>query len=136
MLSSNDIPTSLRYHKKSAVLDIIYSAQMYSLTAEFLRVYSPSAEVQRHGNPELQFGKSNVQIEKIHYVGRYGIRIDFSDGHATGIFSWNYLLHLTTEHEQLWTTYLQALETAGKSRDPHTSIVRIQSPHQKSTEQK
>ena len=91
----------------------------YELPYEFLRVYSPSAEVRGHGPGQevLQTGKKNVGIRDIEAVGRYAVRPMFSDGHETGIYSWDYLLMLGRRQDELWQQYLDSLKKAGASRE-------------------
>lgn len=128
---SNAVPKELKLHKKSATLELIYDdSSSYSLTAEFLRVHSPSAEVRGHGKGQevLQTGKRNVNIKNIEAVGNYAIKLDFSDGHNTGIYSWEYLQELATNQASLWQEYLAKLQNAGASRDalpPDTQILNI-----------
>lgn len=114
-------PVSINVHKKSATLELKYeNGDSHTLTAEYLRVFSPSAEVQGH-SPEqavLQFGKKNVAFKNLEPQGHYAIKIVFSDGHDSGIYSWDYLLELAINHETKWQQYLDALREAGKSRDP------------------
>ncbi len=120
------IPTAIKLHKLSKTLELEYGPdQRYVLPAEFLRVHSPSAEVQGHGNPVLQTGKINVALEGIEPAGQYALKLTFSDGHDSGLYSWDYLHHLATHHEQLWSDYLAALAAAGKSRDPDISPVKL-----------
>jgi DUF971 family protein len=90
------------------------------LPFEFLRVYSPSAEVRGHGPGQetLQVGKRDVTITALQPVGHYAVQPDFSDGHASGIYSWDYLYELGVNHDRLWAEYLAALEAAGASREP------------------
>lgn len=128
---SNAVPKELKLHKKSATLELIYDdSRSYSLTAEFLRVHSPSAEVRGHGKGQevLQTGKRDVNIKNIEAVGNYAIKLDFSDGHNTGIYSWEYLQELATNQASLWQEYLAKLQDAGASRDalpPDTQILNI-----------
>lgn len=91
-----------------------------TLPAEYLRVESPSAEVQGHGPADRKIvgGKRNVGIERVEPVGNYAVRLVFDDGHATGIYSWSYLHELGRERETRWKTYLDALDTKGLRRDP------------------
>lgn len=110
---------SVNIRKKSAVVELTYQNQeSYQLSFEFLRVHSPSADVRGHAGSEgvLQYGKSDVIIEKIEQVGNYGLQMYFDDLHHSGIYTWDYLYHLATEQESLYEAYLQALEKAGKSR--------------------
>ncbi|MBK1640345.1 1-(5-phosphoribosyl)-5-((5-phosphoribosylamino)methylideneamino)imidazole-4-carboxamide isomerase [Chromatium okenii] len=113
-------PTELNLHRHSRVLEIHYEdGAQFTLPCEYLRVYSPSAEVQGHGPGQgvLQIGKESVGIDRIEPVGNYAVCLHFDDEHNTGIYSWEYLYRLGTEHEQLWQAYLAALEKAGY---PHT----------------
>lgn len=120
------IPNAINLHKASKTLTLIYpSGEQYHLPAEFLRVHSPSAEVQGHGNPILQFGKINVGLSKIEPAGQYALKITFDDGHDSGLFTWEYLYQLGARQEELWADYLQELKKAGKSRDPSESIVKL-----------
>ncbi|MYM63588.1 gamma-butyrobetaine hydroxylase-like domain-containing protein [Pseudomaricurvus sp. HS19] len=124
-------PRKVTLHKGTAVLELQYEDVSARLPAELLRVYSPSAEVQGHGPGQetLQFGKRDVNIDKLEATGHYGLRIYFSDGHNTGLFSWNYLRHLADDQEALWQDYLQRLNAAGKSRDPYEAVVRLIDPN-------
>lgn len=88
-------------------------------------MHSPSAEVQGHGNPVLQYGKINVGLSDAQAVGNYAIKLTFDDGHDSGIFTWQYLYKLGSEYDSLWQTYLDKLSAAGQSRDPDESVVRI-----------
>ena len=121
------IPTVIKLHKASRILELGYGNARYALSAEFLRVHSPSAEVQGHGQPILQYGKQNVALLKLEPTGNYALKLTFDDGHDSGLFTWEYLYQLATRQEQLWDNYLQALRAAGRSRDPETSIVRLPS---------
>ncbi|MFZ4553420.1 MAG: DUF971 domain-containing protein [Betaproteobacteria bacterium] len=114
------IPTEVTLHKASRVLELAFeSGERFRLPAELLRVYSPSAEVRGHGPGQetLQVGKRNVEITGVEAVGHYAIRPTFSDGHDTGIFSWDLLYAMAKEQDDLWTTYLERLNAAGASRD-------------------
>ena len=115
-------PTEIKYHQKSRVLDIAYGDERYHLSAEFLRVYSPSAEVRGHGpNQEvLQIGKEDVGIERIEPVGNYAIRLYFDDGHDTGLYSWEELRRFCLDYDELWKRYLARLEAAGHKRRQRT----------------
>ena len=115
------IPSEINVHKKTATLELVFEdGQRFALAAEYLRVFSPSAEVQGHspGQAVLQHGKRNVQFMDIEPQGHYAIKIIFSDGHDSGIYSWDYLRSLGEKYEQKWADYLAQLAEAGKSRDP------------------
>jgi DUF971 family protein len=114
-------PTEIALHQASRLLEIAFSdGALFRLPCELLRVWSPSAEVRGHGPGQevLQTGKREVGITKIEPVGSYAVRLVFSDGHDTGLFSWDYLYHLGTNQERLWGEYLDRLARAGASRDP------------------
>ncbi|QGZ29429.1 gamma-butyrobetaine hydroxylase-like domain-containing protein [Stutzerimonas stutzeri] len=120
------IPTAVKLHRASKTLELEYGPdQRYVLPAEFLRVNSPSAEVQGHGNPILQTGKINVALEGIEPAGQYALKLTFSDGHDSGLYTWDYLHHLATHQQQIWDEYLAALARDGKSRDPDISPVKL-----------
>ena len=111
--------TDLVLHKASHVLEVAFDdGARFRLPCEYLRVESPSAEVQGHGPGQKQLvaGKRDVNIAAIEPVGHYGVLLRFDDGHDTGIFSWSYLRELGEQQEQRWNAYLQALEKAGKHR--------------------
>ena len=113
-------PTDITLHQQSNMLDVAFDdGSRYSMPVEYLRVYSPSAEVRGHGPGQevLQVGKRSVSVKAIEPVGMYAIKLVFSDGHDTGIYSWEYLRELGTKHDSNWKTYLARLEQAGKSRD-------------------
>ena len=113
-------PTALTLHQASRALEISFDdGANFRLPFEFMRVYSPSAEVQGHGPGQevLQTGKREVGITAIDAVGHYAVQPSFSDGHNTGIFSWDYLYRLGAEMDQRWQRYLQRLEDAGATRD-------------------
>ncbi len=113
------VPTELNLHKHSRVLEIRYPENVvFNLPCEYLRVLSPSAEVQGHGPGQqiLQIGKELVNIDKIEMVGNYAVCLYFDDGHDTGIYSWEYLYELGQNHQQNWQAYLAALEKAGHHR--------------------
>ena len=113
-------PTQIKLHKKSQTLELVFNDQPYTLSSEFLRVLSPSAEVRGHGKGQevLQTAKKFVEITDITTIGNYAIKLTFSDGHDTGIYSWDYLLELGNNKDSLWQQYLQQLESAGASRAP------------------
>ncbi|HEY6241586.1 MAG TPA: DUF971 domain-containing protein [Burkholderiales bacterium] len=113
-------PTEIKLHQKSRVLEISFSdGGSFELPYEFLRVYSPSAEVRGHGPGQevLQAGKKDVDIVSLEPVGSYAVQPHFSDGHATGIYSWDYLYDLGTNRQSLWQTYLKRLAAAGARRE-------------------
>ena len=121
-------PTDIRLHKKTALLELRYAdGGIYSLPAEFLRVYSPSAEVRGHGKGQevLQTGKRFVKIDRIEPVGHYAIQLHFDDGHNTGIFSWDYLRELALGQQTLWDEYLARLQAAGARREPIEAGVQV-----------
>lgn len=113
-------PSRIELHLKSASLELEFAAgEIYHLDAEYLRVYSPSAEVRGHGEGEtLQTGKRGVRINNVEMVGNYALKITFSDGHDTGLFSWSYLEDLCINREAHWESYLDKLRLANASRDP------------------
>lgn len=120
------LPTAINLHKASRTLGLTYGTdEVYQLPAEFLRVHSPSAEVQGHGKPILQFGKLNVGLTKIEPAGQYALKLTFDDGHDSGLFTWDYLYQLAVRQDALWADYLAELKAAGKTRDPSQSVVRL-----------
>jgi len=120
------LPIAINLHKASKTLTLKYAPdEEYHLPAEFLRVHSPSAEVQGHGNPILQFGKLGVGLSKIEPAGQYALKLTFDDGHDSGLFTWEYLYQLAQRQEQLWDEYLAELKAAGKSRDPSEQIIKL-----------
>jgi DUF971 family protein len=113
-------PTEIKLHQGSRILEIAFSdGQRFSLSYEYLRVHSPSAEVRGHGPGQevLQVGKRDVGITEVEAVGHYAIRPTFSDGHDTGIYSWDYLYEIGRRHDEMWQRYLDRLAQAGQSRD-------------------
>ncbi|VVM65365.1 hypothetical protein PS862_05706 [Pseudomonas fluorescens] len=120
------LPTDIKLHKASKTLSLKYaSGEEFHLPAEFLRVHSPSAEVQGHGKPILQFGKIGVGLAKVEPAGQYALKLTFDDGHDSGLFTWEYLYQLGKRQEDLWNDYLAELKAAGKTRDPNESIVKL-----------
>jgi DUF971 family protein len=114
-------PTDLKYHKRSRELEVRFPDGMNArLSAEFLRVHSPSAEVKGHAAGEgiLVTDKETVGIKAIEPIGLYAVRIVFDDGHNTGLYTWNVLYEFCAEHDRKWQRYLQRLAEAGKSRHP------------------
>jgi len=118
------IPTELNLHRQSHVLEVTYNdGTHFNLPSEYLRVYSPSAEVQGHSPDEriLQVGKEDVGIDRIEPIGHYAICLHFDDEHNTGIYSWDYLYQLGVEQEQRWSEYLEELQQAGVTRKSRPS---------------
>ncbi len=114
-------PTDIKLHQKSRMLEVAFDdGSHFNLPCEYLRVYSPSAEVRGHGPGQevLQVGKENVNITNIEPVGTYAVCLHFDDGHNTGIYSWDWLHHLGTEQARLWKEYLDRLAQAGVTRKP------------------
>jgi DUF971 family protein len=112
-------PTQIKLHQKSRQMEISFAdGKHFELSYEFLRVYSPSAEVRGHGPEVLQVGKKDVDITAIEPVGSYAVQPRFSDGHDSGLYSWDYLYELGMDHDQLWQQYLQRMQAAGASREP------------------
>ena len=124
---SSSIPGSIHYHKQARELELGYADGTCHLAAEYLRVFSPSAEVQGHGEGQgvLQTGKINVAITGIDPVGNYALKLVFDDGHDSGIYTWEYLRELCDTREEKWQGYLELLDAAGASRDPEESVVRL-----------
>ncbi|HEV3009480.1 MAG TPA: DUF971 domain-containing protein [Burkholderiales bacterium] len=116
---SERIPTGITLHQKSRVLEIAFAdGRSFRLPFEFLRVHSPSAEVRGHGPGQevLQVGKRDVEIRALEPVGSYAVQPQFSDGHNTGIYSWEYLYELGQTQDKLWSQYLEKLKAANASR--------------------
>lgn len=120
LVKDTPTPTALTVHQQSRVLEIAFSdGAQFRLPFELLRVYSPSAEVQGHGPGQevLQTGKRDVEIVGLEPVGNYAVQPTFSDGHGSGLFSWDYLYQLGAHQDELWQTYLDRLAAAGLDRD-------------------
>lgn len=118
------IPSEIKLHQKSRRLELAYEGgETFTLDFEYLRVYTPSAEARGHGPGQetLQTGKRNVDIERIEPVGTYALRLVFSDGHDSGLYSWDLLYNLGKHHDELWQNYLAQLEEQGLSRDVDTT---------------
>jgi DUF971 family protein len=114
------IPTLIKLHSRSRRLEIGFDdGSHFELPCEYLRVFSPSAEVQGHGPGQevLQVGKENVNITAIEPIGQYAVKLVFDDGHDSGLYSWNVLRRLAVDYERNWQDYLQRLELAGHSRN-------------------
>ena len=119
-MAENHRPTALTLHQLSRLLEIGFdNGETFRIPFELMRVYSPSAEVQGHGPGQevLQTGKRDVGIDGLETVGHYAVQPIFSDGHSTGIFSWDYLYFLGSQQDRLWVEYEARLAAAGQSRD-------------------
>ena len=122
-MSTTHIPSRIKFHNQTQRLELAWdsdaSSDGFFLSAEMLRVLSPSAEVRGHGkgNQILQVGKKEVRISKLEPIGNYALKIHFDDGHDSGLYDWNYLHQLAHNTDQLWQEYLDKLASAGKSRD-------------------
>lgn len=117
-------PLAVTYHRDSRTLELDYGDTTALLSAELLRVFSPSAEVRGHSEQErvLQTGKRHVEIKEMEAVGNYAIRIVFDDGHDTGIYSWDYLKEMYDRRDEYWRDYLTELKQANASRLPAIPI--------------
>ena len=118
-MATAPIPTEIKVHQNSRLMEISFSdGKVFTLSFEFLRVYSPSAEVRGHGPGQevLQVGKQDVTITGVEPVGSYAIQPTFSDGHSTGIYSWDYLYDLGLRRDELWAEHLARLAAAGQRR--------------------
>ena len=123
---STPVPTEIKLHQVSSKLEIAFdNGKRFELPYEFLRVSSPSAEVRGHGAGQevLQVGKKNIEIKGIEPVGNYAVQLIFSDGHDTGLFSWDYLYELGDNHAELWALYMSRMEAANASREPLAGAV-------------
>lgn len=113
-------PSKIHYHKKARELELTYAdGNSHRLAVEYLRVFSPSAEVRGHHPSQavLQVGKKDVGLKNIEPVGRYAVKLAFDDGHDSGLYSWEYLYELIQNHDANWADYLARLEQAGASRE-------------------
>lgn len=117
-MANNSPPTEIILHAQSKSLELTYGDISYTLPAEYLRVYSPSAEVRGHGVGQevLQTHKEKVGISQLEPSGNYALKIHFDDGHNSGLFSWDYLYELATQQQERWQDYLNRLEKAGYQR--------------------
>ena len=129
------IPQEIRLNKTHDTLTLVYPDRRHELPAEYLRVYSPSAEVRGHGRGQakLQTGKAGIGITDLQPAGNYALKITFSDGHDSGLYSWGYLYELASGYATMWPDYLRRLEAAGASRHPavqaNTTIKGKKCPH-------
>jgi DUF971 family protein len=122
---NSPIPTEIKLHQQSHVLEVAFNdGSRFTMPFEYLRVFSPSAEVRGHGPGQevLQVGKKNIDIKAIEPVGQYAVALVFSDGHDSGIYSWDYLYDLGAKQEFYWNSYLRRMEEAGASREPKTLV--------------
>ncbi len=124
----NYTPTDIKLHQLSRILEVSFdNGEVFALPCEYLRVFTPSAEALGHapGQEILQVGKEHVNITEIKPIGNYAIAPTFSDGHNSGIYSWDLLYKLGSEYQTLWANYLQELENSGYTRDeqPHTQVL-------------
>ena len=111
--------SEIHLHQSSRVLELVFNdGKQFNLSCEYLRVYSPSAEVAGHGPGQevLQIGKEDVNIATLEPVGNYAVKLIFDDGHSTGIYTWDYLYDLSVNYDRKWQNYLQRLEDAGFER--------------------
>jgi DUF971 family protein len=118
------LPTDIVLHTQSRVLEVAFdNGARYRFGFEFLRVFSPSAEVRGHGKGQetLQTGKRDVQLTQVEPVGNYAVKLVFSDGHDSGLYSWDYLVEIGEQQDALWADYLERLAAAGASRDVDTT---------------
>lgn len=122
---NSPIPTEIKLHQQSRVMEVAFNdGSRFTMPFEYLRVFSPSAEVRGHGPGQevLQVGKKNIDIKNIEPVGQYAVVLVFSDGHDSGIYSWDYLYDLGAKQEFYWNSYLRRMEEAGASREPKTVV--------------
>jgi DUF971 family protein len=112
-------PDAIKVRKNSRCVTLVYGSDEYSLSFEFLRVYSPSAEVRGHGtgNGVLQTGKKDVGLLRMEPAGNYALKLVFDDGHDSGLYDWHYFRHLCLNQASLWDEYLQSLRAAGATRE-------------------
>ncbi len=118
MTDASQRPLKIALHLQSKQLELEYSDGNYRLDAEYLRVYSPSAEVRGHGNPVLQVGKCEVGLLGVEPSGNYALKLIFDDGHDTGLYDWDTLYQLCHHQADYWQDYLDRLQQAGASRVP------------------
>lgn len=128
MTDSDQRPIGINLHSRSRQLALDYAnGESYSLSCEYLRVFSPSAEVRGHGPGQevLQTGKAKVNITSIQPVGHYALQLVFDDGHDTGLYSWSYLYELCINQQAWWQAYLDKLAAAGQTRDPDVQVIQF-----------
>ena len=125
LTASTPVPEALTVHQQSRMLEVSFSdGRAFCIPFELMRIYSPSAEVQGHGPGQeiLQTGKREVAVVSLEPIGNYAVQPSFSDGHDTGIYSWDYLYFLGDQQDQLWADYVQRLASAGVTRDTPMAI--------------
>jgi DUF971 family protein len=125
LTQNTPIPTEIKLHQQSRILEVAFNdGSRFNMPCEYLRVFSPSAEVRGHGPGQevLQVGKKNVEIKAIEPVGQYAVVLVFTDGHDSGIYSWDYLYDLGKKQDFYWQAYLRRLEEAGESREPKSIV--------------
>lgn len=129
--TGSPIPTAIKLHQKSQQLEVAFPGNTYLLPYEYLRVFSPSAEIRGHGNQQMTIigGKKNIQITNIEAVGRYAIKLTFDDGHDSGLYTWQTLYELGRDQQANWQQYLQRLEAAGLTRSKDTSVKTFNPKH-------
>lgn len=126
------MPTTVKLHRSKGSLSLGYSnGSVFTLSGEYLRVYSPSAEVKGHapGQEVLQYGKKDIRVVSIEPAGNYALKLTFSDHHDSGIYTWEYLRSLCENYDQYWNDYLIRLQQAGKRREPDTQVVKLLDPN-------
>ena len=119
------IPTEIKLHQQSRILEVAFNdGSRFEMPCEYVRVFSPSAEVRGHGPGQevLQVGEKHVEIKAIEPVGQYAVVLVFSDGHDSGIYSWDYLYDLGRKQDFYWQAYLRRMEEAGESREPKSLV--------------
>jgi len=118
-MANHSLPNDIILHQQSKSLELVYDNVHYTLSAEYLRVYSPSAEVRGHGRGQavLQTNKEQVGINQLEASGHYALKIYFDDGHDSGLFTWDYLYDLATHQDHHWQDYLDRLAQAGYQRE-------------------
>ena len=123
--AASPTPTALTVHSQSRILEIAFSdGATFKIPFELMRIYSPSAEVQGHGPGQevLQTGKRDVNVVELEPIGNYAVKPVFSDGHESGLFTWDYLYHLGADQSQLWDDYERRLKAAGALRDAPMAV--------------
>lgn len=120
----SEAPSAIKLHQQSRQLEVQFSGNTYLLPYEYLRVFSPSAEVRGHGNQEMVLvgGKKNIQITDIEPVGQYAIKLSFDDGHDSGLYTWQTLYELGRDYSANWQNYLRRLEASGLSRSADSDV--------------